>query len=620
LADNGSEGRIDLLSAPWALFSRPSIQLGALRAYLTSRTPLRWVTAHHHYLEVARTVGYDRYRAVSERSWLAETVYGALLRPDRYDPIARLYRREAAGRNAPAGVDFNALVRTVEAATEAFVDGIDWKPCRLLGVSVSLCQLTASLYTIERIKRRAPDLFVVVGGSTLAGSATPALFAAFPDIDAVVVGEGERALARLADHRLSSDPDGPLPAIDGVVTPENAQKNPHPAADQLPDLDRLPVPDYREYFQLLAGFSPGDRFFPTLPVEASRGCPWRRHRGGDRPGGCAFCNLNLQWSGYRIKSARRAAGEVRALAARHQLVSVAFTDNALPPSEVRALFAGLAEGGRSLDVFGEVRPNLSPAHLAAMANGGLNEVQIGIEALSTALLRRLNKGTTAIDNLAILKTCEALGIKSNSNLIIHFPGSGEADVAETLRALAAARPFRPLRVVRFWLGLESPVCRQPKAYGIRAVFNHPHYDLLFGKRIGRTVRFPTQAYRGDRMRQEALWKPVVAAVRKWEEDYAALHAGPRCRPILGHRDGGDFLILRQRGLEAEPNTHRLVGRSREIYLYCDRPRSVARIRDRFPAVAEDQLLPFLKMMADKGLMFGEGDRWLSLSVDLGGRR
>ncbi len=619
MADNGADGRIDLLSAPWALFSRPSIQLGALQAYLTARTPGRRVAAHYHYLEVARAVGYDRYRAVAERSWPAETVYGALLRPDRYDPIARLYRREAAGRTALSGVDFDPLVRTVEAATNAFIDGIDWGPTRLLGVSISLCQLTASLYIIERIKRRAPDLFVVVGGSTLAGSVTPALFAAFPDIDAVVVGEGERPLARLADHRLSADSDGPLPAIAGVVTRENAEENPVPAPDQLPDLDRLPVPDYRDYFQLLAGFPPADRFFPTLPVEASRGCPWRRHRGADRPGGCAFCNLNLQWSGYRIKSARRAAGEVRALTARHQLVSVAFTDNALPPSEVRALFSGMAEGGRSLDVFGEVRPNLSPAHLAAMAKGGLTEVQIGIEALSTALLRRLNKGTTAIDNLAILKTCEALGIKSNSNLIIHFPGSNQAEVAETLRGLAAARPFRPLRIVRFWLGLDSPVCKDPKGYGIRAVFNHPHYDVLFGKRIGRTVRFPTQAYRGDRMRQEALWKPVVAAVREWDDAYAALHAGPRCRPILGHRDGGDFLIIRRRRRDAEPMTHRLVGRSREIYLYCDRPRSVARIRDRFPAVAEDQLLPFLKMMADKGLMFGEEDRWLSLSVNLGGR-
>ena len=36
---------------------------------------------------------------------------------------------------------------------------------------------------------------------------------------------------------------------------------------------------------------------------------------------------------------------------------------------------------------------------------------LGIEALATSLLKKLNKGTTAIQNLEIMRDCEALGIK-----------------------------------------------------------------------------------------------------------------------------------------------------------------------------------------------------------------
>ena len=58
-------------------------------------------------------------------------------------------------------------------------------------------------------------------------------------------------------------------------------------------------------------------------------------------------------------------------------------------------------------------------------------MQIGIEALSSRLLKKLHKGTSAIQNLEIMKNCEALEIRSVSNLILQFPASDEQDVAET---------------------------------------------------------------------------------------------------------------------------------------------------------------------------------------------
>jgi hypothetical protein len=80
------------------------------------------------------------------------------------------------------------------------------------------------------------------------------------------------------------------------------------------------------------------------------------------------------------------------------------------------------------------------------------------------------------------------------------------------------------------------------------------------------------------------------------------------------RDGGDFLIIRQRRVNTEPLHHRLTGTSRLIYLFCNHHRSLKKIRDRFPAFAEDKIVAFLKMMVAKKLMFEENDRYLSLAV------
>jgi len=213
-----------------------------------------------------------------------------------------------------------------------------------------------------------------------------------------------------------------------------------------------------------------------------------------------------------------------------------------------------------------------------------------------------------------MKHCEELGIANVSNVILHFPGSDHQDVEETIRNLEFAQPFRPLRFVHFWLGLGSPVWQAPRAFGLMAVFNHPNYAAILPPDIFRSMRFMIQAYRGDLGHQRKLWQPVKKKVRAWKKSYAELHKGSSHPPILSFRDGRDFLIIRQRRFEAEPMTHRLVGTSRVIYLFCRRHRSVKSILGHFPVVAEDRIVPFLRMMVDKKLMFEENGKYLSLAV------
>jgi ribosomal peptide maturation radical SAM protein 1 len=608
-----------LVAPPWALYNRPSVQIGALGAYLRREIPDLAVANHHFFLSLAARLGYATYQAISERSFLAEAVYAALLYPERRPEIEARFQRLAGRHSRLAGLDLTALLEGVRGATDAFLDDIDWGQSLLAGFTVGLCQLTATLYLATRVKARCPELPIVVGGAAMPHSGAVGLTQAFPQIDLVVSGEGERPLAHIVAHLRAGKPLASLPLHMGI-TNRHAALGALPGVHQVKSLDTLPIPDYDAYFDLLGGLTPGQRFFPVLPVEASRGCWWQKPLGAGRSRGCAFCNLNLQWQGYRAKSARRVAREVDVLTDRHQTLSVAFMDNVLPREGVGALCEALAGLDKDLRLFAEVRAAIRREDLAALRRAGAERLQVGIEALSTSLLKRLGKGTTAIDNLNFMKICEALGLINSANLILHFPGSTDAEVAETLAAIDRAHPYRPLRCVSFWLGLESPVWRNPKAYGLQAVWPHPHLAKLFPESVARRLTFMIHGYRGDRLRQYKRWRPVERRVTAWQRAYARLRPPEAHTPALYLRDGGRFAIIvehRQTGL---PRKHRLTGTSRAIYQFCQRPRSVGRLRAEFDKVAEAELRGFLNMMTDKGLMFADGERFLSLAAPLGWRR
>lgn len=575
------------------------------------------VEAHHIYLKLAASIGYRQYHEISKRTWLAESVYAALLYPERLERIEKLFDRESGGNSVLSEEKFISIISRVKNISDAIIDSRNWGEYLLAGFSVSLCQLTSALYFIKRIKNKFPKLLVAIGGSTFSGSRTKEFFRLFPEIDAVVNGEGELPFTQLIDCLTEFPRLSGLSSIQGLSRPETTEEHKVPPGfQQITSLDSLPPPDYDDYFDLLKSFDSRNAFFPVLPIETSRGCWWRQAGESGRSTGCAFCNLNLQWEGYRTKKPARVADEINHLTDRHQILSVSLVDNVLPRKSSTEIFAALERSQKDWRLFSEIRATTSWSELKAMAKAGMQEVQIGIEALSTPLLKKLHKGTSAIQNLEIMKNCEALDIENISNLILYFPGSDERDVALTLQSIEYALPYRPLKTSAFWLGRGSAVWQNPKIYGIRAVFNHPNWAVLFPRHIFRNFEFMIQAYHGDLGYQKKIWRPVKKKVISWFKMYSELHSKTRRSPILSYRDGGDFLIIRHRRINSDPLDHRLTATSRRIYLFCSRQRSLKKIRSRFPAFAEDKIIAFLKMMVDKKLIFEENGRYLSLAVPI----
>jgi hypothetical protein len=84
---------LTLVSMPWAIFNRPSIQLGALKGYLKQQLVDIQIDCHHPYLSAAQTIGLEPYRIISENPWAGEALYSGLLFPNSRDKAKKLFNR-----------------------------------------------------------------------------------------------------------------------------------------------------------------------------------------------------------------------------------------------------------------------------------------------------------------------------------------------------------------------------------------------------------------------------------------------------------------------------------------------------------------------------------------------
>ncbi len=587
---------------PWAIFNRPSIQLSTLRGYLQQQDDTLRVDIRHPYLEAARKIGLENYRLISGNTWCGEALYCSLLFPERRNRAGEVFHRSLDRRTRSVLPDFDTLADQLDAHLEKWLAQLDFSDCSLIGFTVCFSQLSPALLAAGRLKRKHPQIPIVFGGSTCSPRIGSSLLRAFPEIDFIINGEGEQPLLRLCRY-LSGERRHPGHNVLHRETGRNVPEQKNTGCiknDEIRDLDSLPLPDYDDYFLELK--KSGLPFIPSLPLEFSRGCWWNK---------CTFCNLNLQWCGYRNKSNTRVLQEVERLVAKYRCLDFAFTDNSLPPKEADRFFAATRKMNRELRFFGEIRTLNNPDKYILYREGGLSTVQVGIESFSDSLLKRMHKGVTVMDNVAAMKYAVEAGIKLDGNLILEFPGSTEKEVEETLHVLDLVLPYRPLKGAGFFLGHGSPVWNDPKQFGLKAVVHHPCNRQLYPEHLLPDLEMLIHSFRGDRIVQRRIWKPVREKIRLWRDFHARRDSG---QTPLSCRRGNGFILIRQERPEHETLHHRLHGLSQKIYLSCCRPVPIKTLLREFNSITEKQLTNFLTDLERKRLLYRDKDTCLALAV------
>lgn len=591
---------LGLISMPWAIFNRPSIQLASLKTYLDAQEPRTVTTTlFHPYLTVAADLKTETYHYLAKDSWAGEALYSPLLFSEQYASAEKLFQSRCKKETGLQHLTFQSCTELLDQSLDKWLENIDFSAFDLIGFSICFNQLIASLTAAERIKKRCPNLPIVIGGSGCVGDIGPSLLNTFPQIDYVISGEGENALLQLCESLRPTAASVTLPA--GIIS-RQSERCTTKCCDGISDINSLPPPDYHPYFEEMKQIFPNQSFIPVLPIEFSRGCWWNK---------CSFCNLNLQWHGYRWKKATTMLRELKEQSREHQCLDFCFTDNALPPKETDTFFSTLAETETDYDFFAEVRVITDPDTLRRYRKGGLTTIQVGIESLSTSLLKKMNKGTTAIENIAAMRQSAEAGIQLEGNLITDFPGSTTEEVAETLKNLDFILPYTPLSAASFFLGHGSPVASNPTAYGIVALTWHAKNQQLFPKDTLNGLSMLIKGYRGDRLIQKKKWQEVKMKIESWHQFHRSRNSN---HPPLSYRDGNQFLLIRQEQMKGPTLQHRLQGNSRKLYLFCRRIRSMKEISREFPTIKKSTMRRFFHDLHHKKLLFQENDHFLALAV------
>jgi ribosomal peptide maturation radical SAM protein 1 len=537
-----------LIVPPFAPLYGPSLaahllQAGARRA--GARVAVLYASLH-----LAGRLGTPRYEAIRQAPFFALAGERVFARAAYGGPAlgrnhARMHQpRTMVGPRGRIGLDGAALgcppvaaLREAEAVAAAWCGelaaAIAAAAPRIVGATTAFEQTSAAVALLDRVKRLAPRTLTVLGGPNCEGE----------------MAAGIRSLGAGVDHVFSGESDETFPAFVRAALDGGPPAEPIVTGAPCHALDALATPVFDEYFAQVEAFLPpeGRPARTWLPYETSRGCWWgQRHQ-------CTFCGLNGLGIGFREKSPARVVEELRALVARHGTRNVFMMDNIMPHGYFDALLPRLAAELPGLHVFYEQKANLTLDKVRRLHAAGVREVQPGIESLSTAMLRRMDKGVHAWQNVALLRYARAVGVKLHWSLLWGFPGERLDEFEETaallplLRHLPPPGGFNHLSIDRF-----SPYFDRPGAYGIADVRPFATYADVFPPHadVGRLAYHFTGDYRTPLYDAPGLLARIYAECAGWKAAWRA--AAP---PVLHVRalGGGRFELADTRGLDgAEP--------------------------------------------------------------------
>lgn len=527
---------VALVTMPFGHAKYPSIQLGTLATVLKAQGIE--VKCHYLNLQFAAQIGFTLYDTLCEQQLLiGEWLFSRLLFRDnpRHSQYLTTFKPLCDRIGQLAGAGLPTLRDIEERTAPQFLTwastSIHWGQYAVIGFTSMFHQNVASVTLAKLIKDLYPSVKIVFGGANYDGEMGEEYFRAFPWIDYAVIGEGEVAFPELVKRILAGEADVKIP---GVMARSGANVRYEPNPVLFSDFQRMGPPDYDDYFDQLAAVHPAaaDDFSRILLYESARGCWWgEKHH-------CTFCGLNAQSMKFRAKPPGQVLDELRYLSSRYRATRFRFVDNIIDMSYIESVFGKLAEERYDLDVFIETKSNLSKRQIHTLARGGVKVMQPGIESLSAATLKEMDKGVSPLQNLVCLKWSSYYNVHISWNILLGFPGETAEDYRRQIALIPSIVHFPPPESVgRFWLERFSPYFTYPGKYGIRITGPGVAYGYVYDpSRIDLNKIAYDFEYEVEHRVDPELVEELIALTDQWKRRHASAD-----KPFLYYVKGIGFI-------------------------------------------------------------------------------
>jgi len=262
-------------------------------------------------------------------------------------------------------------------------------------------------------KKHRPSVVTVMGGPHVSFDAENTL-ATCPEIDLLVIGEGERTIMelvpRLADRNA-------WPDIAGLAFREEGGIVVTRPRELIDDLDSIPMPA-RHLLPMSRYNALG---FP-VSIITSRGCP----------NSCIFCQgRRMVGKKVRYRTVEHVMDEIERILAygisRINIADDLFTSN---KARVCGLCGEIIRRGFDFKWSAFSRVNTVDREiLEIMREAGCDSISFGIESGNPEMLKRIRKGITLEQARNAVRLCGETGILAHASFMVGLPG----ETPETLR-------------------------------------------------------------------------------------------------------------------------------------------------------------------------------------------
>ncbi len=315
----------------------------------------------------------------------------------------------------------------------------------IFGVSAKFDSWVTGTIVAQEVKKRNPNIKCLLGGIE-DEHAAKALFNILDVYDFVMWGEGEIPLKTLHINLETNNHDFSMiprtlyrnEEVDKII--KNAKiLNTKESYFDIKDYYNL---DFDEYFTYANNTKKEDII---LPIEISRGCRWNR---------CNFCALNWGYL-YRQQDFDKIINQLRELYVKYKVKKFFFVDNDIVGKDIRkfeAFLDSLINLSNELEIDFDFHADIlhlgfNKKIIKKLSLAGFKSVQVGYEAVSDSMLKKLNKSTTFADNILFVKFAQKFDVDLTiTGLIIGIPQENRDDVKVSTNNL---------HYLRFFLGKEK---------------------------------------------------------------------------------------------------------------------------------------------------------------------
>ncbi|HEV3084024.1 MAG TPA: radical SAM protein, partial [Gemmataceae bacterium] len=299
-----------------------------------------------------------------------------------------------------------------QALVEAIVQPRPW----MVGFTCYVWNIERTLWIARELKRRLPDLRIVLGGPEITPDNAWVLETA--DYDFAVIGEGEQTFAQLLLGLLGDDM--PPVAIAGLYVPPSGKASRYDAARRpafrtpLPDLNQLGSP-------YLAGILDAAEE-EMLLLETTRGCVFK----------CKFCYYPKSYDKQYYLSKENILANLSHAVDRGArevfLLDPTLNQRRDFPDLLRILVQG--NPGRQFTYFGELRgEGVTEDTARLLRDANFTEVEVGLQSIDAEAQTRMDRKNNLKAFERGVRALMAQGIAVKVDLIVGLPG----DTADSVR-------------------------------------------------------------------------------------------------------------------------------------------------------------------------------------------